>query len=214
MDTVSKFINLLHLPFLSSSDTTANAVKSAGKVVNTTKTIATTASQSLSSLHVPSLSSGELFGILVVVGVLILALTLGRTRTLISAVSLYVAFAFQTIFPFFGWLLQHQSFTDDLPTLRVFVFLAFYAISFALLNRSLLKTRFNLAEASFFAVVAMGLVQLGFMISIVINLAPSFYNIASRIPSGWLPYIGTQQALFWWSLAPIVLLVFQRSREY
>ncbi len=210
MDTISKFLDLLHLPFFNSSNSTA---QTAVKVIDTTKSIAVTASKSASSLHVPALSSGELFGLLVIVGFLVLALTLGRTRTLVSVLSLYVAFALQTIFPFFGWLMKQQSFATDLPTLRVFVFLILYAISFGLLNRSLLKSRFNLSEASFFSVVLMGLVQLGFIVSIILNLAPSFYNIADRIPYGLDTFLSGQRALFGWAVVPILLLVFQKSRE-
>lgn len=213
MDTVSNFLKIFHIPTF--GDVTASASQAAGQAA--TKAVVEKASQitipGLSALHTPTLSSGELFGILVVVGVLLMALTLGRTRTLISVLSIYVAFALQTMFPFFGWLLNHQSFTNDLPTLRVFVFLFLYVIVFGLLNRSVLKTRFNLIESSFTAVVTMGLAQLGFIISIIINLAPSFYDISKRIPANFLPFIGNQNALFYWALIPILILVFQRRSD-
>ncbi len=214
MDTISKYLKMFHIPTF--GDVTQSATQAAGEAA--TKAVAAKASEitlpGLGALQTPSLSSGELFGILVVVGVLLMALTLGRTRTLISVLSIYVAFALQTIFPFFGWLLNHQSFTNDLPTLRVFVFLGLYAIVFGLLNRSILKTRFNLGEASFFAVVLMGLVQLGLVISIILNLAPSFYDISTRLPANTLAYIGNQHTLFYWALVPIVLLIFQKKSDY
>src|SRR3989344_3479809 len=153
MDTISNFLKIFHIP--SFGDVTQSATQAAGEAA--TKAVVQQASQitvpGLGALQMPTLGSGELFGILVVVGVLLMALTLGRTRTLISTLSIYVAFALQTIFPFFGWLLENQSFTNDLPTLRVFVFLILYGIAFGLLKRSILKTRFNLSEASFFSVV-------------------------------------------------------------
>lgn len=213
MDTIFKFLKMFHIPTF--GDVTASASKAAGQAA--TKAVAQKASQitvpGLGALHTPTLTSGELFGILVVVGVLLMALTLGRTRTLISVLSLYVAFALQTIFPFFGWLLEHQSFTNDLPTLRVFVFIFLYAVVFGLMNRSILKTRFNLIESSFMSVVLMGLAQLGFMISIIINLAPGFYDISKRLPASFLPFIGNQSALFYWALIPIFLLVFQKHSD-
>ena len=214
MDIFSNILKTLHLSgFL--GDVTQSATKAAEETA--TQAVVEKASQitvpSLGSLKTPTLSAGELFGILVVVSVLLMALTLGRTRTLISTLSIYVAFALQAIFPFFGWLLENQSFTNDLPTLRVFVFLILYGIAFGLLNRSILKTRFNLSEASFFSVVLMGLVQLGFIISILLNLAPSFYNISQRLPAFVLPYIGNQSALFYWALIPIFLLVFQKRSD-
>lgn len=210
MDTITKYLDVFNLPFFNSSN---NATETAGKVADTTKSIAVTASKSLSTLDPSSLSPGTLFATLVIVGVLLLALTLGRTRTLISVLSLYVAFTLQAMFPFFGWLLRTVSFTDDLPTLRVIVFLALYAIVFGLLNRSVLKARFNLGEASFLSVVLMGLVQLGLLISIILNLAPSFYDISERIPSAFRAYFMGQRALFVWALIPIGLLLFQRQRS-
>lgn len=213
MDIISNILKTFHIPTF--GDVTASASQAAESAA--TKVVAEKASQitipGLSALHAPTLSSAELFGIFVVVGVLLMALTLGRTRTLISVLSIYVAFALQTIFPFFGWLLNHQSFTNDLPTLRVFVFLILYAIVFGLLNRSVLKNRFNLGEASFFAVVLMGLVQLGLVISVILNLAPIFYDISQRIPAFILPFIGNQNALFYWALVPIILLVFQKHSD-
>ena len=213
MDTISNFLKIFHIPSFGS--VTASASKAAGEAA--TKAVVEKAGQitipGLSTLHAPSLTSGELFGILIVVGVLLMALTLGRTRTLISTLSIYVAFALQTIFPFFGWLLNHQSFTNDLPTLRVFAFILLYAIVFGLMNRSILKTRFNLSEASFASVIMMGLAQLGFIVSIILNLAPSFYDISQRLPASVLPFIGNQNALFYWALVPILLLVFQKKSD-
>ncbi len=213
MDIISKLLQKFHIPTF--GDVTQSATKAAGEAAG--KAVIEKASAitvpGLSNISSSSLSPGILFGIFVVVGVLLLALTLGRTRTLISVLSIYVAFALQTIFPFFGWLLGHQSLTNDLPTLRVFVFLILYGIVFTLLNRSILKSRFNLGESSFVAVVLMGIVQLGLLVSIILNLAPSFYNISIRLPAGLLPFFGNQHALFYWTLVPILLLVFQKHSD-
>lgn len=213
MDIISKYLDIFHIPTF--GDVTKSATEAAGQAA--TKAVVDKASQislpSLGSIGAPAFSSGELFGLLVIVGVLLMALTLGRTRTLVSTLSIYVAFTLQTIFPFFGWLLKHTSFTDDLPVLRVVVFFVIYAITFFLLNRSVLKARFNLGEASFSAVVLMGLAQLGFVVSIIVNLAPSFYDISSKIPVGLLPYIGNQSALFVWALIPCGLILFQKHND-
>jgi hypothetical protein len=213
MDIINKLLQTFHLP--SFGDVAASASQAAGKAA--TQAVVQKASQisvpGLGAFHMPSLTSGELFGILVVVGVLLLALTLGRTRTLVSTLSIYVAFALQAIFPFYAWLLAHASFTNDLPTLRVVVFLVLYALVFGLLNRSILKTRFHLGEASFIAVVAMGIAQLGFIVSIILNLAPKFYDITKRVPSGFLPYLATPTALFCWAVVPIILVIFAK-RHY
>ncbi|MBP9822335.1 MAG: hypothetical protein KBC81_02760 [Candidatus Pacebacteria bacterium] len=212
MDIVLNFFKGLHFPFL--NEVAKSATQAAGQAAIKTATEKVgEATPALSTLNPSSLSPAMLFAIFVIVGVLLLALTLGRTRTLISVLSIYVAFALQAMFPYFGWLLKHQSLTSDLQTLRVFVFILLYAIVFGLLNRSILKSRFHLGESSFVAVVLMGIVQLGFIVSIILNLAPSFYDIASRIPKTILPIFGNQHALFYWALIPIFLLVFQKHYD-
>jgi len=161
----------------------------------------------LSSLHTPQIGPAGLFGILALVIILLGALSLGRTRSLISLLSIYVAFTLQAVFPFFQQL--HSDLPAyDLPTVRVFLFLALYAIVFAVLNQSVLLGRFNLSDAAPFSVVLIGVIQLGLMVSIILNLAPSFYNIDQKIPVSVLPYIGTQRALFWWSILPLVMVLF------
>lgn len=212
-EIIAKIFKFFHIP--SFGDIAQSASSAAGKAAG--QTVAEKASQitipGLSGLHSASISPGTLFATLVVVAVLLLALTLGRTRTLISVLSIYVAFTLQTIFPFYSWLLKNESFTNDPPTLRVIVFLGLYAVVFGLLNRTVLKGRFNLSESSFLSVVLMGMVQLGLIISIILNLAPSFYNISHRLPAYLLPYIGNQLALFYWSLVPLFLLLFQKHSD-
>ena len=167
------------------------------------------------SKYVPplDLGPGMLFGILALVIVLLFAFSVGRTRILISLLAIYVAFSLQTVFPYFSKLQQLATFTKDLPTLRVIVFLILYALAFVLLNGSILRGRFSLGETSFLPVILMGVVQLGFILSIVFNLAPTFFSINERLPKDIIPYLATRQALFYWSLAPIVLLLFSRNKS-
>jgi len=164
------------------------------------------------SLQLPDLGSGGLFALLVLVVILLFALSLGRTRVLISLLAVYVAFTLQAVFPYFAYLQEMLS--KDLPTLRVGVFLLLYLITFGLLNRSVLLARFNLSEAAFFSVVFMGIIQLGLLVSIILNLAPSFYSINDKIPKELLPYIATQRALFYWTLLPLFMLLFAKRSPH
>jgi hypothetical protein len=176
-------------------------------------------SQYFGLLHIPSLpafslkgfslGSGNIFALLALVCVLLFALSMGRTRTLISLLAVYIAFVLQTMFPFFGWLQKNATaLSSDLPTLRMGVFLLAYIVSFILLNRSILKGRFNLGEASFVSVVLIGIVQLGLVVSIILNLAPAYQHY---LPASVIPYIANQKALFYWALAPLLILIFQNG---
>jgi hypothetical protein len=156
-----------------------------------------------------SLGTSSIFVLLILVCVLLFALSLGRTRMLVSLLSIYVAFVLQATFPFFRWLSENMvSLTDDMSTLRVGVLLLAYIASFILMSRSVLGSRFNLSEASFFSVIIIGLIQVGFLISIILNLAPAYQQY---LPAVFLSYIANQKALFCWALAPLILLIFQRG---
>ena len=149
-----------------------------------------------------------IFAILIVVCMLLFVLSIGRTRALVSLLSIYIAFAIQTIFPFFGWL--NQFVNQDLSILRVGVLLLSYIVTFVLLNRSVLRGRLGLGDAAFFSVILMGLLQLGLFASMVLNLAPSF---EIYVPVFVRPYLTTQMALFVWFMAPLILIAFQKSRD-
>ncbi len=162
----------------------------------------------LNSLQSLSFGSGSIFGLLALVCVLLFALSLGRARTLVSLLAVYVAFVLQAVFPYFGWLQQHATaITDDLVLLRIGVLLLSYILSFILLNRSVLSGRFDMGDSSFFSVLLLGVLQFGLIASILLNLAPMY---ADYIPASLVPYIANQKALFYWALAPLVLLVFQK----
>lgn len=168
------------------------------------------------SKYIPSLDLGPtaLFGLLALVIVLLFALSLGRTRVLISLLSVYVAFTLQAIFPFFSKLQGMIGFAaKDLPTLRVIVFLLVYLVVFVLLNRSVFKNRFSIGESAFISVFLMALIQLGLLISIILNLAPKFYGIDQQLPKFLSAYLAGQRALFSWSVLPLIVLLFSRRPD-
>ncbi|MBX4190269.1 hypothetical protein KW791_03185 [Candidatus Parcubacteria bacterium] len=158
---------------------------------------------------ISSLSPGpqHLFAILVVICVLLLGLSLGRTRALISLLAIYIAFALQAMFPFFGNVQEYtKSFTSDLNLLRAAVFLALYCIIFGVLNKTVLRHRFTMGESSFVSILIMSLLQLSLVVSIIFNIVPAY--IQSKTPSFIWPYLTGQIPLFAWAVAPILLLLF------
>ncbi len=164
----------------------------------------------LKGLSIGSLSfnSETIFGLLGLVCILLFVLSLGRTRTLLSLLAIYVAFTIQAVFPFFKVLQDSASFTNDLAILRIGVLLVAYVAVFLALIRAGLHGRFNMGETAFFSVMLMGLLQLGLIVSIILNLAPSY---AKYLPEIIIPYIANQKALFVWAIVPLALLVFQKG---
>src|SRR3989344_2716053 len=87
----------------------------------------------------------------------------------------------------------------------------FYLTVFAILNRSLVKHRMTMKEFSFFWVSFISLLQLGMLLSIILNFFPS--DKLTMFPPSVLIYFGEQKALFGWLLAPVVLLIFMRREK-
>lgn len=156
------------------------------------------------------LGPGALFGLLVLVFLLLYGLSLGRTRALISLLAIYIAYALQSVFPYFENLQDVIVFSPFPYFIRIAFFLIFYAVVFVVLNRSLVKHRMSMKEFSVFWVSLVSVLQLGILISVVLSFIPSG-ELTIFSPALMGLFAGTT-ALFFWFLAPVILLVFMRRR--
>jgi len=149
-----------------------------------------------------------LFGGLVLVCLLLYGLSLGRTRALISLLAIYIAYVLQAMFPYLSELHDAIRYSPELYVTRILLFLIFYIIVFAILNRSLAKQRLTMKEFSFFWVLLISLLQLGMLISVILNFIPS--DKLTIIPEYLLEYFADQRALFFWLAIPIAILISMR----
>ena len=154
-----------------------------------------------------------LFAILGLIFLLLYGLSLGRTRALISLLGIYIAYAIMSVFPYLDRLHDLIKISPELYITRVGLFLFIYVIVFAVLNRSLVKNRLNLKDASFFSVFVISFLQLGLLITIITNIVPvSALKVPGNL-SGFTEYFSTNEALFYWFLAPIVVVSFLRGNK-
>ena len=158
-----------------------------------------------------SLGPEMLFGILVVVFLLLYGLSLGRTRALVSLLGIYIAYALQAIFPYFSELHDALRFSPEMYLTRVALFFVFYLTVFAILNRSLVKHRLTMKEFSIFWVSLISLLQLGILVSIILNFIP--VDKLTIFPEYLSGYFAEQRALFFWLTAPVVLLISMRREK-
>ena len=158
-----------------------------------------------------NLGPEALFGILVVVFLLLYGLSLGRTRALVSLLGIYIAYALQAIFPYFSELHDALRFSPEMYLTRVALFFIFYLTVFAILNRSLVKHRLTMKEFSIFWVSLISLLQLGILVSIILNFIP--VDKLTIFPEYLLGYFSEQRALFFWLTAPVVLLISMRREK-
>jgi|SRR3989344_1105705 len=152
-----------------------------------------------------------LFAILGLIFLLLYGLSLGRTRALISLLGIYVAYAIVSVFPYLDRLHEAMRISSELYITRVGLFLLVYVVVFSVLNRSLVKNRLTLKDASFFSVSVISILQLGLLITIITNIVPvNVLNISGNL-SGLTEYFSTNEALFYWFLVPIIVILFMKK---
>lgn len=153
-----------------------------------------------------------LFGGLVLVFLLLWGLSLGRTRAIVSLLGIYVAYTIAQVFPYIDRLHGLVAASSELYVTRVGLFSVLYLTVFAILNKSLVKNRMTLSEASLFMVSAVSILQLGLLISIITNMLPA--KMLSQLPSYVVDYFSTSEALFYWFLVPVIVLLFIKREKH
>lgn len=165
-----------------------------------------------SKLHL-DFSPGILFAGLILVALLLYGLSLGRTRAVVSFLGVYIAYAVQSVFPFGDKLNEVIKFSPQPYFTRIGFFLILYLLIFLVLNKSLVKSRLTIGEASFFAVGIISVLQLGLLTAIILNMLP-IAALAQVLPAYLAQYFITPSAMFYWFAAPIpALLLVRRNKE-
>ncbi len=158
----------------------------------------------------PKLNYGWLVALFFVFVIFLVGLSLGRSRILLSLICLYVAAFLELHFIYFGKL---RELLKSLPEfwLHIGLFLIFFIISLLILNRSALKHSLTLRETSFFPIILIVILEIGFLASLIIAYLPS--EISGSWPAAVIKFFGTQNAQFWWALAPLVILIFLKRKK-
>ena len=167
-----------------------------------------TIQQYVGDINLPDFNLVTIVILFVLLMVFLFGVTFGRSRLLIGLLSLYVARVLESVFPYFDWL-KGQLKSTDASFIHAGLFIVIFMITFVLLERSVLRARLGLSEASVAYVGILSLLELGFLVSIAsIYLPTEVYRI---LPPQLLEYFNTKSAQFWWSAAPILSLLFMRK---
>ncbi len=158
-----------------------------------------------------NLGPTTLFVGLVLVFMLLYGLSLGKTKTLISLLGIYVALAFDATFPYLEQLHGFVGITGEIYTTRIVVFMFVYLLVFAVLNNSFARTRFTMKESSIISVGVISLSQIGLLIAVITNIIPD--EIIEKMPEYLSAYFATKEALFVWIVIPIFMLIFLRKSK-
>jgi hypothetical protein len=150
----------------------------------------------------------QLFALLAVLFVFLYGMSVGKTRALISLLSIFAGYAMTSFFPFWNWF---DALAGDaaLPFLRAGVFLVAYIGTVVVMNTASLAHRLSVGETSFIKVLAVSVVQVGLLGGILMS-----YITPSDLPAAALairPFFASPLALFLWSVAALAILPFIRS---
>jgi hypothetical protein len=163
------------------------------------------------SVGLPKLNYGWLIISFFIFVIFLIGLSLGRSRILLSLPCLYIAAFLEPHFVYFSKLREIIKGEPEF-WLHAGLFLVIFIISFGILNRSALKQSLTLRETSFFPIVFIAVLGIGFLASLMVAYLPS--EISGDLPAGIIKCFGTKNAQFWWAVAPlIVLLFFKRKKE-
>ena len=161
----------------------------------------------------PSVSSvgpGMLFGSLGAVALSIFGISLGRTKAVISLLSLYVAFAFVGLFPYFDTLESAANLPVDKYWIRMGFFIISYAITFIIFNLSFLRKRLSSVDFNLISILILSVLQLGLAVSIIASFLPE--EIARKLFSDFYIYFASSKALFFWAISPLPVLPFLKGK--
>ena len=156
-----------------------------------------------------NLGPTTLFVGLALVFLILYGLSLGKTKALISLLGIYVALAFDAAFPYLEQLHGFVGITEEIYTTRIVVFMLIYLLTFAILNNSFARARFTLKESSIISVAIISLTQIGLLIAVITNIIPD--EIIEKMPEYLSAYFATKEALFFWVIIPILMLIFMRK---
>jgi hypothetical protein len=177
----------------------------------------------LKGIHLPAAAgaiaaltgSQQLFFLLALLCVFLYGMSVGKTRAILSLLAIYGAFMLTELFPFWKWLQDSLHWRQADALLHMSLFLLFYAIVFAVLNISSLRNRLSSGEISFWQVLLVSAVQVGFLAAVLMSFAPA--DALPKTLQAAYPYMGTPPAVFGWSagaLAILPLIRHKRERSY
>lgn len=141
--------------------------------------------------------------------VFLVGFTMGRTRMLLALVAIYAAAFLEAHFIYFS---QLQSYFKIVPAywLHVGLLVIIYIIIFGILNRSILKGRLAVKEASVIAIMLEAILIVGFFTSLVLSLLPT--DQVKVLPASILYYFTNKNAQFIWAVGPLLTALLLRGK--
>ncbi|WKZ27170.1 MAG: hypothetical protein QY311_00210 [Candidatus Paceibacterota bacterium] len=154
----------------------------------------------------------ELFGIAIVAIIALYGMSVGKTRAIISLLSIYIAFTLASAFPFVGFLERVPFIANtDAGIVRAGLFLVAYTGTFFIFHGTSLRSRLSMGEMKLAHVLLISVAQVGFLMSILLWFVP-FTALPDHI-AALHSYFGTPEAFFVWALLPLGIMPFVHGHK-
>jgi len=147
------------------------------------------------------------------VAVFLYGMSLGRNRTIVVLVSVYMALAIVNAFPYADQLMDRFQETGTFAV-RATTFIAAVLGLFFLLSHSALRAALSYPskdDSSWFQILFFSILKVGLVISVIISYSTGTFK--ESLSPLVLKLFGTPIALFWWILLPILAMSLIRKKR-
>lgn len=147
--------------------------------------------------------------LLIVIGVFLYGVNLGRNKILVIIICVYLASAVYNLFPYGRFLgeLRNNYVTDAIG------FLALIFIFYFFLSRSALRAamHYSSGQGSWFQIFIFSILGLGLVLSNIARIVPN--DFLARLSPFLVRLFNAPSSQFWWALLPIIFLSMVRKRD-
>lgn len=156
-------------------------------------------------------STGLIIIVFLIFAFFVIGMALGKTRLAFGGLSIFIAYFLEKTFPFHREVSGYFSgYENYLVSGGIFLF--FYILAFLFINQSASRSRFTLNEAPFFTIFVLGVVQAGFLASVLFSYFPESIT-ASFAPQIKRLFV-SPGVKFYWALLLLISFVFlSRKRK-
>lgn len=155
-------------------------------------------------------STGLIIIIFLIFAFFVIGMALGKTRLAFGGLSIFIAYFLEKTFPFHREVSGYFSGYEDY-LVRGGIFLFFYILAFLFLNQAASRSRFTLSETPFFTVLILGVVQAGFLASVLFSYLPE--SVSASFTPQVKQFFTAPNTQFYWALLLLISFVFLSRRR-
>ena len=168
----------------------------------------------IGSVDSPGFGYRMLFFVFAILAILIIAFALGKSKTMLALVGLYISAFISSRLDFLYDKFDSFSISslgEDLYVLRIILFVIIFSGVIFILSKSFMRSKLTIKESKISAVVVMTLLSVCLLISIFVSYIPEGSD--SIFPGFILILFGSNIAQFIWALLPAVYIMFMKKED-